>query len=49
MSDISSEMIERANVHITKTASRKEQSLKQFREWIEKHPFIKNLHAGVEN
>lgn len=31
---------------VNEDESRKEQSLKQFREWIAKHPFIKRVRTG---
>lgn len=35
-----------ARKELKETETRKEQSLKQVREWILKHPFISNFHPG---
>jgi hypothetical protein len=43
---ISSELIEKARADMREDDARKQQSLEQFREWIAKHPFIKNCKTG---
>lgn len=40
------ELSEKARDEVREDASRKEQSLQQFREWIAKHSFIKRCRTG---
>lgn len=46
MSQLSAKLQEKAKIELREDESRKEQSLEQFREWIGKHPFIKNCRTG---
>ncbi|KAG5669806.1 hypothetical protein PVAND_000099 [Polypedilum vanderplanki] len=39
------EVCEKAKIEVREDESRKQQSLEQFREWIGKHPFIKNCRT----
>lgn len=38
--------IEKAENELRETESRKTQSLAQFREWINKHPYLKGVRQG---
>lgn len=38
--------IDKARNELREDDIRKEQALKHFREWISKHPFIKNIRQG---
>lgn len=38
--------IEKARDELREDDTRKEQALQHFREWIAKHPFIKNIRQG---
>jgi hypothetical protein len=40
------ELSQKAKIEVREDESRKQQSLEQFREWIAKHPFIKNCQTG---
>lgn len=46
MSQLSAELQEKAKIEVREDETRKQQSLEQFREWIAKHPFIKNCRTG---
>lgn len=37
---------DKARIELRETDVRKDQSLEQFREWLKKHPFIKNYQPG---
>lgn len=41
--------VEKAKNELREDESRKEQSLKQFRERIEKHPFLSNCRQGEKD
>jgi hypothetical protein len=38
--------VEKAFVDLREDEARRVQSLEQFREWLEKHPFLKNARQG---
>jgi hypothetical protein len=38
--------IEKAENELRETESRKSQALAQFREWINKHPYLKSVRQG---
>jgi hypothetical protein len=44
-----SKLVEQSKVLIRENDVRKEQSLEQFKEWLKKHPFIKNCRQGNKN
>lgn len=49
MSSVPKHLIEKGKIDVREDDNRREQSLKQFREWIAKHPFIKNCKTGAKN
>jgi hypothetical protein len=43
---LAQKFVEKARDELREDDTRKEQALKHFREWIAKHPFIKNIRQG---
>lgn len=41
--------VEKAKLELREDEKRKEQALEHFREWIQKHPYIKNVRQGKLN
>lgn len=43
---LAQKFVEKARDELREDDTRKEQALKHFREWIVKHPFIRNIRQG---
>lgn len=41
--------IEKAKSELRETDTRKTQSLEQFRDWLSKHPFLKDVRQGEKS
>ena len=46
MENLSEFYIQKAKTELREDATRKEQSIKQFYEWLNKHPFIQKCDIG---
>lgn len=46
-SNLSPELLEKANIELGEDESKRTQMLEQFRAWIKNHPHIKNCRQGL--
>ena len=44
----SEELLKKVKLEINEDEARKRQSLVHFREWINKHPFLRNIRQGLK-
>jgi hypothetical protein len=42
----SSQLLKKAEIELRETEVRRKQSLQQMREWLKKHPFLRNCRDG---
>lgn len=45
---LSEKFLEKARVELREDEKRKEQALEHFREWINKHPYIRSIRQGEQ-